>query len=198
METLETELEFERGATRRRKCGDEETFESLCEKHPWLSRPDKGFMYYIPERSHGAVALEQWKRDWGDVLLDFAEESGTWVLRYREVAQKRPFSNLEDKSYTLLFMEHLVSRNLAVYLGEGAISLKSEGDVKKAVLEWIDRNKMDGRATVAELLAADEPFSLVPAKKFLRLVKSWRRDPRVRLKKEGGIWTLSLAARTPR
>ncbi len=193
LSALEQEIQMEDQA----KGEELSPYEMLLEEHPWLEKPNYGFMYSIPEEEKDFAS---WRKEWAQVLLDYAKIHVQHVIYIKNLLTKRPFNKFHDRKKSAIeIAKALVEKKIAVWLDRSffdklfgryekiRIYWKSLDEWVDVMIDWARENAMFDLVMIMDIRNSDEDFANLPEGELKQIfTKIERRNKGQMVELEGG------------
>ncbi len=164
MEALELEVAREVHITQK------SLYEKLNEIHDWISSPQYGFMYAIPNKKKNKNDFESWKDEWSQVLLDYANIGKIHIIYPKRLLTEKPFNKFIDRQKSIeILAEALIEKELAKWTGkkprnkeELRVYWKSTEEWTSILINWAEKNAIVDIVMVPDIRNSNSDFANLP------------------------------------
>jgi len=159
------------------------TYELLLNDYPWLEEKRYIFMYSIPNKKKDLKDYESWKREWSNVLFDYARYAILHILYLRQTGSDKPFSSFEDRKQALEeIAEELIKKEQAEWLSKSKEKLrvywKSLDNWAEEIYDWAMEISPLEPILIFEIRESNRAFSNLPNDDIIKIFKMLEKEKR--------------------
>ena len=159
------------------------TYELLLNDNPWLEEKRYIFMYSIPNKKTDLKDYESWKKEWSNVLFDYARYAILHILYLRQTGSDKPFSNFEDRKQALEeIAEELIKKEQAEWLSKSKEKLrvywKSLDNWAEEIYDWAMEISPLEPILIFEIRESNREFSNLPNDDIIKIFKMLEKEKR--------------------